>query len=81
MLGKPMTEQELKPLIVQLYTELITRLNARIQDASDEDVIAEGAEILANQVILDMEEADELDELLSLSPEEIRELFNEGDFR
>jgi len=76
-----MTEQELKPLIVQLYTELITRLNARIQDASDEDVIAEGAEILANQVILDMEEADELDELLSLSPEEIRELFNEGDFR
>ena len=76
-----MTEQELKPLIVQLYTELISRLNARIQDASDEDVIVEGAEILANQVILDMEEADELDELLSLSPEEIRELFNEGDFR
>ena len=40
-----------------------------------------GEIMLANQVILDMEEADELDELLSLSPEEIRELFNEGDFR
>ncbi len=76
-----MTEQELKPLIVQLYTELITRLNARIQNASDECEIAEGAEMLANQIILDMKEADELDELLSLSPEEIRELFNKGDFR
>jgi hypothetical protein len=76
-----MTEQELKPLIVQLYTELITRLNARIQHASDEGEIAEGAEMLANQIILDMKEADELDDLLSLSPEEIRELFNEVDFR
>jgi hypothetical protein len=76
-----MTEQELKPLIVQLYTELITRLNARIQNASDEGEIAEGAETLANQIILDTKEADELDELLSLSPEEIRELFNKGDFR
>jgi hypothetical protein len=37
--------------------------------------------MLANQVIMDMKEAGELDELLSLSPEEIRELFNEGDFR
>jgi hypothetical protein len=60
---------------------LITRLNARIQNASDEFEIAEGAEMLANQIILDMKEADELDELLSLSPEEIRELFNKGDFR
>jgi hypothetical protein len=76
-----MTEQELKPIIVQLYTELITRLNARTQDASDEGEIAEAAEMLANQIILDLEEADELDELLSLSPEEIAELFNKDDFR
>ena len=76
-----MTEQELKPLIVQLYTELIARLNARTQDASDEGEIAEAAEMLANRIILDMKKADELDELLSLSPEEIRELFNKDDFR
>jgi len=75
-----MTEQELKPLIVQLYTELIARLNARTQDASDEGEIAEAAEMLANRIILDMKKADELDELLSLSPEEIRELFNKDDF-
>jgi hypothetical protein len=76
-----MTEQELKPLVVQLYTELIARFNARTQDASDEGEIAEAAEMLANQIILDMKEADDLDELLSLSPEEIRELFDEDDFR
>jgi len=76
-----MTEQELKPLVVQLYTELITRLNARTQDPSDEGEIAEAAEMLANQIILDMKKADELDELLSLSPEEIKQLFNKGDFR
>ena len=76
-----MTEQEVKPLIVQLYTELLTRLYARTQDAADdEDEIAEGAEMLANQFILDMKEADEMDELLSLSPEEIRELLNKSDF-
>jgi len=75
-----MTEQEIKPLIVQLYTELLTRLYARTQDAADEDEIAAGAEMLANQFILDMKEADEMDELLSLSPEEIRELFNNSDF-
>jgi len=76
-----MTEQELKPLIVQLYTELITRLNARTQGASGEGDVAESAEMLANQIILDMKEADELDELLSLSPEEVKELFNKDDFR
>jgi len=76
-----MTEQELRPLIVQLYTELITRINARIQNASDEGEIAEGAEMLANQIILDIKQAGELDDLLSLSPEEIRELFNKSDFR
>jgi hypothetical protein len=76
-----MTEQELRPLVVQLYTELVARLNARTQDASDEGGIAEAAEMLTNQIILDMKEADELDDLLSLSPEEIRELFNKGDFR
>jgi hypothetical protein len=76
-----MTEQERKPLIVQLYTELITRLNARVQNTSDEGEIAEGAEMLANHIILGMKQAGELDELLSLSPEEIRELFNKGDFR
>lgn len=43
--------------------------------------IAEGAEMLAYQFILDMEDAGELDELLSLSREEITELFNNGDFR
>jgi hypothetical protein len=76
-----MTEQELKPLIVHLYTELLTRLNARTQDVSGEAEIAEGAEMLACQFILDMKEADELDELLSLSLGEITELFNNGDFR
>jgi hypothetical protein len=76
-----MTEQELKPLIVQIYTELVARLNARTQDVSDEGEIAEAAEMLANQIILDMKESDELDELLSLSQEEIRELFNKDDFR
>jgi len=76
-----MTKQELKPLIVQLYTELITRLNARTQGASGEGEVAEAAEKLANQIILGMKEADELDELLSLSPEEIRELFTKDDFR
>jgi len=75
-----MTEHELKTLIVRLYTELLTRLDARTQDASDEDEIAESAEMLANQFILDIKEADELDSLLSLSPDEIRELFNKGDF-
>ena len=75
-----MTEQELKPLIVQLYTELLTRLYARTQDAVDDDEIAESAEMLANQFILDMKEAGEMDELLSLSPEEIRELFGKSDF-
>ena len=76
-----MTEQELKLLIVQLYTELLTRLKARTQDAYGEGEIAEGAEMLANQFTLGMKEADELDDLLLLSPEEIRELFNKGDFR
>jgi hypothetical protein len=75
------TEQELKPLIVQLYTELLTRLKARTQDAYGEGEIAEGAEMLANQFTMDFKEADELDDLLLLSPEEIRELFNKGDFR
>jgi hypothetical protein len=76
-----MTEEELKPLIVQLYTELLTRLIERTQDVSGEGEIAEGAEVLAYQFILDMKEADELNELLSRSPEEISELFNKGDFR
>jgi hypothetical protein len=70
-----------KPLIVQIYTELVARLNARTQDVSDEGGIAEAAEMLANQIILDMKESDELEELLSLSQEEIRELFNKDDFR
>jgi hypothetical protein len=76
-----MTEQELKPLIVQLYTELLARLNARVQNASGEGEIAEGAQMLANQFILDLKESDELNELLLLSPEEIKELFDKGDFR
>ena len=75
-----MTEHELNPLIGRLYTELLTRLDARTQDASDEDEVAECAEMLANRFILDIKEADELDSLLSLSPDEIRELFNKGDF-
>jgi hypothetical protein len=74
-----MTEQELRLLIVQLYTELLTRLDARTEHASDEDEIAEGAAMIASQFILDMKEANEMDELLSLSPEEITELFNQGD--
>jgi len=76
-----MTEQELKTLIVQLYTEMPTRLNAEAQDASDEDGIAEGAEIFGTHLILNMKETGALDELLSLSPEEIRELFNKSNFR
>jgi hypothetical protein len=76
-----MTEQELKPLIVQLYTELFTGLNARTLVPLDEGEIAEAVEMLANQIIPDMKKADDLDELLSLSPEEIRELFNKGHFR
>jgi hypothetical protein len=76
-----MTEQEFKPIVVQLYTELLTRLSARTQDVYGEGEIADGAEMLANQFILDMKEVDELDGLLLLSPEEIRELFNKGDFR
>ena len=75
-----MTEHELKTLIVRPYTELLTRLDARTQDASDEDEIAESAEMLANQFILGIKEADELDELLSLSPEEIMGLLNYADF-
>jgi hypothetical protein len=74
-----MSEEEIKSLVVQLYTELLTRLDAGAQDAFDEDEIAEGAEMLANQFILGVKEADEMDELLSLSPEEIRELFNNAD--
>jgi len=75
-----MTEQEVKPLIVQLYTELLTGFDAEAQGAFDEEAIVEGAEMLANQFILDMKDADELDELLSLSPEEIRGLLNNSDF-
>ena len=69
-----MTEQEIKPLIVQLYTGFLTRLDA--ETPADPDEIAECAEMLADQFIRDMKEAGELDRLLSLSPEEIRELFN-----
>jgi hypothetical protein len=74
-----MTEQELKPLIVHLYTEFLSRLDAKTQSASDEDEIAECAEMLWNRLLLCLKEAGELDELLSLSPEEIRELFNKSD--
>ncbi|HEU0180295.1 MAG TPA: hypothetical protein VFV58_39165 [Blastocatellia bacterium] len=73
-----MTEQEIKPLIVQLYAGFLTRLDA--ETPADPYEIAECAEILADQFILDMKEADELDMLLSLSPEEIKELFNNNDF-
>jgi len=76
-----MTEQEFKTLIVQLYTEMPTRLSAEAQDASNEDGIAAGAEVFGTHVILKMKEEGALDELLSLSPEEIRELFNKSDFR
>jgi len=75
-----MTEQEVKPLIVQLYTELLTGFDAEEQDAFDEVAVVKGAEMLANQFILDIKEADELDELLSLSPEEIMGLLNNADF-
>jgi hypothetical protein len=75
-----MTEREVKPLIVQLYAELLTEPSAEAQDASDEDAVAEGAEALANLFILDIKEADEMDSLLSLSPEEIMGLFNKADF-
>jgi hypothetical protein len=75
-----MTEQEVKPLIVQLYTELLIKFNAEAQGAFDEDKIAEGAEMLANQFILGIKEADEMDSLLSLSPEEIKGLFNNAHF-
>jgi hypothetical protein len=76
-----MTEQEVKPLIVQLYTELLTGFDAEAQDAFNEEAVVEGAEMLAHQFILDMKKADELNELLSLSPEEITELFNDGNFQ
>ena len=75
-----MTEQEVKPLIVQIYTELLTGFDEEAQDAFGEEAIVEGAEILANQFILDIKKADELDELLSLSPEEIMGLLNNADF-
>ena len=75
-----MTEQEVKPLIVQLYTELLTGFDVEAQDAFNEEAVVEGAEMLANQFILDIKKADELDELLSLSPEEIRGLLNNSDF-
>jgi hypothetical protein len=76
-----MTEQEVKPLIVQLYAELLTGFDAEALGVFNEEAVVEGAEMLANQFILDMKKADELDELLSLSPEEIGVLFNGGDFR
>jgi hypothetical protein len=72
-----MTEQELKTLIVQLYTQFLTRLNAEGQGAFDENEIAEGAEMFGTHLILNMREAGGLDELLSQSPEEIRELLND----
>ena len=74
-----MSEQEVKPLIVQLYEELLKRLDAERQDASDEDEIKECAEKLANQFILGIKESDELDELLSFRQEEIRGLFISAD--
>jgi len=76
-----MTEQEVKPLIVQLYAELLTGFDAEAQGDFNEEAVVEGAEMLAYQFIRDMKEADELDELLSLSPGEITDLFNIGDFR
>jgi hypothetical protein len=75
-----MTEEDLKPLVVQQYTEFLTRLDAKTQGATDEDEVAECAEMLWNRLILGLKEAGELDELLSLSPEEVRELFNKSDF-
>jgi hypothetical protein len=75
-----MTEQEVKPLIIQLYTELLTGFDAEAQGTFDEEAVVEGAEMLANQFILDIKEADELDSLLSLSPEEIMGLLNKPGF-
>jgi hypothetical protein len=75
-----MTEQEVKPLIVRLYTESLTRLDSERQGASDQDEIAECAKMLAHQFILGIKESDEMEELLSFSPEEIRGLFNLSDF-
>jgi hypothetical protein len=72
-----MTEQELKTLIVQLYTEFLARLNAERQEAFDENEIAVGAEIFGTQLILNMREAGGLNELLSQSPEEISGLFHD----
>ena len=75
-----MTEQELKPIVVHLYTEFLTRLDAKTQVTPDEDEIAECAERLWNRLILGLKEAGEFDELLSLCPEEVRDLFNKSDF-
>jgi hypothetical protein len=72
-----MTEQEIKPFIVQLYAELFTRFNTEPQDTTDQ--IAEYAEMMAEQFMLDMNEED-LNRLLSLSPERLMEEFNKGDF-
>jgi hypothetical protein len=74
-----MTEQEVKPLIIRLYTEFLTGYDAEARDAFDEDAVAEGAEVLANQFILDVKSAGEMDSLLSLSPEEIMGLLNVAD--
>jgi hypothetical protein len=75
-----MTEQELKPLVVQLYTQFLTMLDAKSQGGPDLDEIAEFAERLWDRLILGMKQAGELDELLSLSPEEVRDLFNQSGF-
>ena len=72
-----MTEQELKALIVQLYTQFLTRLNAEGQSTFDENEIAVGAEMFGTHLIMNMREAGGLNELLSQSPEQIRELFND----
>ena len=75
-----MTEQEVKPFIIRLYTELLTGYDAEARHTFDEDAVAEGEELLANQFILGIKEAGELDSLLSLSPEEIMGLLNIVDF-
>jgi hypothetical protein len=72
-----MTEQELKALIVQLYTQFLTRLNAEGQSTFDENEIAVGAEMFGTHLIMNMREAGGLNELLSQSPEQIRELFSD----
>ena len=72
-----MTEQELKALIVQLYTQFLTRLNAEGQGTFDENEIAVGAEMFGTHLIMNMREAGGLNELLSQSPEQIREHFND----